>query len=476
MNIITVIAIIPYALAFLLCGLPLFLIEMIVGQNYQRGPTIVFARMCPLFHGVGGAMITLCFFMSIFHVVPMVWSLHYFINSFQPVLPWTTCNNTWNTNHCISVNDINKDIVGVLSSNEYFRNQVLDLTTNPLLPGAVKIDMAVYLAICWLMVYLVSFKGIFVSGKASYVTTALSYLIIVILFIRGLAAPGNIAGITKFLWKSNISSLQNIELWGDASLQAMVSLGVGFGPIITYSSYNKRDYKFISLYVLELQETGLIGSMLVFVVYPTSVGVLQLGHLWSAMFYLMIFLIAFDNQCAFSESIASGLIDAFPDQLYNRRTMIYLVLTLVQYLLGMTCITKGGLYVFQLFDWYVMKICLPCVLIFEVFIACWIYGVKRLRKDFSVIAGEKLSILWKILWYIPTPLIVTGTTLFCVIFYSSPGSNVKFAQYWWSLLTGWLMAGSILVCILISVILSFIRAKGSIVQITLQVQRFHSCY
>lgn len=45
-------------------------------------------------------MITVSYFVSFYYNTIMGWSLHFTINSFTSPLPWTTCNNTWNTKNC----------------------------------------------------------------------------------------------------------------------------------------------------------------------------------------------------------------------------------------------------------------------------------------------------------------------------------------------------------------------------------------
>lgn len=40
------------------------------------------------------------YFVSFYYNTIMGWSLHFTINSFTSPLPWTTCNNSWNTKNC----------------------------------------------------------------------------------------------------------------------------------------------------------------------------------------------------------------------------------------------------------------------------------------------------------------------------------------------------------------------------------------
>lgn len=41
----------PFVLMLLLLGLPLMFLELALGQYAALGPSVVFDRLCPLFHG-----------------------------------------------------------------------------------------------------------------------------------------------------------------------------------------------------------------------------------------------------------------------------------------------------------------------------------------------------------------------------------------------------------------------------------------
>ena len=50
--------------------------------------------------GVGCSVVLIAFYTDFFYNVIIAWALYYFIASFSSTLPWTTCNNTWNTPEC----------------------------------------------------------------------------------------------------------------------------------------------------------------------------------------------------------------------------------------------------------------------------------------------------------------------------------------------------------------------------------------
>ena len=53
-----------------------------------------------LLSGIGWAVVLIAFYTDFFYNVIIAWSLHFFFSSFTTHLPWTTCNNEWNTPNC----------------------------------------------------------------------------------------------------------------------------------------------------------------------------------------------------------------------------------------------------------------------------------------------------------------------------------------------------------------------------------------
>lgn len=50
--------------------------------------------------GIGYAVCLIAFYVDFYYNVIIAWSLHYLVNSFTSKLPWTSCDNAWNTPLC----------------------------------------------------------------------------------------------------------------------------------------------------------------------------------------------------------------------------------------------------------------------------------------------------------------------------------------------------------------------------------------
>lgn len=57
-----------------------------------------------LFAGIGYAVVLIAFYVDFYYNVIIAWSLRYFFASFSGMLPWTTCDNPWNTPMCREFN------------------------------------------------------------------------------------------------------------------------------------------------------------------------------------------------------------------------------------------------------------------------------------------------------------------------------------------------------------------------------------
>ncbi|XP_067948115.1 sodium- and chloride-dependent glycine transporter 1-like isoform X2 [Watersipora subatra] len=93
---------IPYLIMLLICGVPLFFMELAFGQFASLGP-ITMWRAVPLFKGVGWGMIVVSFMVGIYYNVIISWTLYYFFASMTSQLPWELCNEWWNTALCANI-------------------------------------------------------------------------------------------------------------------------------------------------------------------------------------------------------------------------------------------------------------------------------------------------------------------------------------------------------------------------------------
>ncbi len=92
----------PYILSLFAVGLPIFYLELAVGQFASLGAGAVFRHLSPLFQGVGWGMICISFMVAINYNIVIAWTIEYLSLSvmglFHDRLMWDGClDRDWAT-------------------------------------------------------------------------------------------------------------------------------------------------------------------------------------------------------------------------------------------------------------------------------------------------------------------------------------------------------------------------------------------
>ncbi|OQR78625.1 sodium- and chloride-dependent glycine transporter 2-like [Tropilaelaps mercedesae] len=320
------------------------------------------------------------------------------------------------------------------ASHQFWNKRVLGITEGIEHMGSLRWELALCLALCWAVVYLCLLKGVKSAGKVVYFTATFPYVILAMLLIKGLTLPGATTGILYYIWP-DWSKVMNLQIWRKAAEQLFYSLGVAHGPIIVFGSYNdfrntvQRDAVFISMmdfltsliggfvifsvlgnmsYELgiPISEVAMQGQGLAFVAYPEALSRLVWPHLWSFLFFFMLFLLGLDSEFAFIETVVTSACDERPS-LRRHQKKIALAMCVICFFLGLPCVMQGGQYVLNLMDTYGGGISLLYLASFEMIGLAWVYGVKRISVDFEFMLAQKQSMYWKLSWSIFSPLILS---------------------------------------------------------------------
>lgn len=132
------------------------------------------------------------------------------------------------------------------NSIEYFqfRNKVLQITKGLEYPGALRWDLAACLMCAWILVYFAIWKSIKSSAKVRYLTATLPFILIIIFIGRAVTLDGAQFGL-RYFFRPNWSLLGNSNVWINAAAQNFNSLGIAFGSMISFASYNKYNNNFL---------------------------------------------------------------------------------------------------------------------------------------------------------------------------------------------------------------------------------------
>ncbi|XP_015039320.2 sodium-dependent nutrient amino acid transporter 1 isoform X2 [Drosophila pseudoobscura] len=227
--------VIPYLIALMVIGRPVYYLEIALGQFTGRGVVKAF-DMAPLLKGVAvgqvlatGASIT--YYSSI-----MALTLRFLVASLGSELPWSRCWEKWGSD-CHDGSIVNA--TGKMSPAQlYFEREILHEVPNiDNGLGMPNLDLIGCLAVSWLIIEAVLIRGIKSSGKAAYFLGVFPYVVLLVLLFRALTLPGAMDGIIYF-FKPQWRQLLDPLVWYAAVTQVFFSLAICFGTVITYASYN----------------------------------------------------------------------------------------------------------------------------------------------------------------------------------------------------------------------------------------------
>ncbi|KAM4703985.1 sodium-dependent neutral amino acid transporter B(0)AT2-like [Rhinophrynus dorsalis] len=221
-----------YFLLLLIIGIPLFFLELAAGQSIRQGSIGVWKHISPRLAGIGFASCVVCAFVALYYNVIIGWSLFYLFNSFSYPLPWENCptlpNQTQEVLECAKS-----------SPTTYFWYRTALNITDSIESSEMNWYMTGCLVLAWVLVCGGMIKGIKSSGKVMYFSSVFPYVVLFCFLIRGLMLEGAADGI-RIMFTPKLEIWGDIQVWRQAATQVFFALGLGFGSVIAYSSYNDR--------------------------------------------------------------------------------------------------------------------------------------------------------------------------------------------------------------------------------------------
>ncbi|KAM6959287.1 solute carrier family 6 member 4a [Aplochiton taeniatus] len=488
----------PYMLMAVFGGVPLFYMELALGQFHRSGCISIWKHVCPIFKGIGFAICIIALYIAFYYNTIMAWALYYLLSSFRPVLPWTTCSNSWNTINCQQYLSSDRNVTWTNSSispaEEFYTRQVLQVHLSPGLHqlGSISWHLALCLLFIFVIVYFSIWKGVKTSGKVVWVTATFPYLVLLVLLVRGATLPGAWRGVVFYL-KPDWGKLLSTTVWIDAAAQIFFSLGPGFGVLLAFASYNpfhNNCYKdalvtssvncltsFLSGFVIftvlgymaEMRQQGVetvakdAGPSLLFIIYAEAISNMPAATFFAIIFFLMIIMLGLDSTFAGLEGVITAVIDEFPHLLSKRREWFVLLLVCVCYLGALSTLTYGGAFVVKLFEEYATGPAVITVVFLEVIAVSWCYGIGQFCSDVQMMIGFAPGLFWRICWVAICPCFL----LFIIMSFLAFPPDVKLFEYQyppWTTLLGYCIGVSSFICVPLYMVYYLLVAKGTFKQ------------
>lgn len=328
-----------------------------------------------------------------------------------------------------------------------------------------------------------------------YITAVLPYVFLFILLGRALYLPGSMEGIRYYL-EPQWDRLLDYSVWADAGTQVFYAYGIGISALVALGSYNKfhhNSYRDVWIFTAINSFTSILSGLVVFsvlgymshiqnvsidkvadegpglafIVYPQALSLMPFSPLWSIMFFLMLFLLGLGTQLVATEAITTAIIDEYypcikPYFNFNyTKELLSAVNVFISFICGIPMITNGGMYIFQIFDYYAASRTLLFVGLFEIVAISYSYGIKRYCRNLEMMYRFKIGAWLKFMWVFATPLFTLVLIIFTVMTYEDLTYNRDYKYPAWALKFGWFLSISSIICIPIYALYRFIVVGGS---------------
>ncbi|KAE8622107.1 hypothetical protein XENTR_v10005100 [Xenopus tropicalis] len=486
---------IPYVIMAVFGGIPLFYMELAMGQYHRNGCISIWRKICPLFKGIGYAICMIALYVAFYYNTIMAWALYYLIFSFRSELPWTSCLNEWNTGNC--TNYFQNSSVGWSNSSispaeEFYTRLVLQIHKSKGLHdlGGISWQLTLCLLLIFTVVYFSIWKGVKTSGKVVWVTATFPYIVLALLLIRGATLPGAWRGVLFYL-QPDWEKLLTTAVWVDAAAQIFFSLGPGFGVLLAFASYNKfhnncyQDALITSTvncmtsfmsglviftvlgYMAEMRNLDVsevakdTGPSLLFITYAEAIANMPASTFFAIIFFLMLITLGLDSTFAGLEGVITAVLDEFPHIWGKRRELFVFLLISVCFLGALSTLTFGGAYMVKLFEEYATGPAVLTVVFLEAIAVSWFYGINQFCRDVREMLGFSPGWFWKICWVAICPLFL----LFIICSFMSSPPDLRLFNYQypsWTVVLGYCIGTSSFICVPAYMVYLLTSTPGSI--------------
>jgi NSS family neurotransmitter:Na+ symporter len=455
---------IAWIIGLIVLGIPWLMMEFGLGRYFQKGAPGVFSGIGKKWEWVGWWPVFVAFLIVSYYTVVIAWALRFTISSFTMA---------WGTGQAAAE-----------GAGGYFFNDILQISSGPTELGAQVWFTLGLLALIWVIMFLIMFRGARVIGKVAVWTVSIPWILLVVLLIRGVTLPGAVEGLNYYL-TPDFAVLGDPEVWFAAFSQIAFTLSVGMAGMFAYGSFVAKradiannatitslsncatsffaGFAVFSLVGFLMQALSIpIGDVsasglgLAFVTFPAGISMMPaLNGLIGVIFFLALVFLGLDSAFFLAHGgVAAPLRDKFGFSL-TKSTAIVCV---AGFLLGLLFTTQGGLYWLDMIDRAVAFYGLLLTGVVACIVAGWIFGADKIREHINSTSDFKVGIWFD--WLIK--IIVPAGLLFVVI-YGGFMNDVPEAYegYQIGAINGshiiWIVLGGTL---LLSIVLQFIKTRG----------------
>ncbi|XP_019893180.2 sodium- and chloride-dependent glycine transporter 1 [Musca domestica] len=460
-------ALLPYLFGVLLYAIPIFGIQTFLGQFSSSGTISVF-RVAPIFKGIGYSILLHNFVSLSYYAVIAAVPLIYAVNSLQPVIPWMSCNNSWNTPNCSThstYDDYDEDEIFPHSSEEFFRYIIRsdDNSSNPL---TISWPILGGVLIVWLLTLAISLKGVSFIGKFMRCVCLLLITLFVAIFVHLLmyvhiSWDSLIDYMEPTLPDSHLAIMAGIKA---AVLMPIWLLGPGCGSVLTLASHNRfrqdseKQTYWVALTFVIITQMGTLCTRIAMDHFEDHVALLHvhvneehnmrfvyicfaylfgsfnsIPNFWAFLFFFMLFLAELSAVIVQIMTVQRALFDEF-ENLRRKTSLLTIGLVTTMFLISVYFCTKQGFQHLHILP-DIVTVTHLIISMLLLFVSTWIYGRERFQCDLQFMLGKTISNFKIFLLRFLTPIFLgfcIGDVIYATYSYTDDSYNPPSA---WILIT-----------------------------------------
>ena len=170
---------IPYFLSLILLGIPLFFLELAIGQRIRKGPIGVWKAIHPYLGGVGIASAVVCLLISMYYNMILGWCFFYLFGSFQDPLPYSSCP--------LGPNCTVNEGCNFAGRTQYFwYTKAIGASSSIADMGDFQWHLCLVLILAWIVLFLFVNRGVQSAGKVGCNSTTIACSVVTSFAMRGL--------------------------------------------------------------------------------------------------------------------------------------------------------------------------------------------------------------------------------------------------------------------------------------------------
>ena len=433
---------VPYMIALLTAGIPLLFLDYSLGHRFRGSAPLVFRRIRSWAEPVGWIQVGIAFFITIYYAAIIGWAGLYTVKSF---------NKAWG--------DMPED---------YFMKDFLQADASQTVSTEIVPQIAIALALVWVLAIIVMAMGVDEGiGKISKVFMPLLTVLFIIVVIQALFLDGAAEGLNAF-FTPKWDALRNPTVWVAAYGQIFFSLSVGFGIMLTYSSYLKPRTNltgtglvtafanssfevlagigvFAALGYMATQqnvpvsEVATSGIGLAFIAFPTIINQMPLGAVFGVFFFASLTIAGFTSLFSLLEVVVSAVKDKLDLPRKTTAVSVGVVMALISLALFST---TSSLATLDIMDKFTNNIGIVAIALIAIIVIDWILRrTNEFALHLNAVSSFQVGTLWRIC-VVNLTTIVLGYTLMQELFtlVSKPYGGYTSTQV---TIFGWVVLGII---------------------------------